>query len=128
MNIFHSRNRPGVAHSLCVSLSQTHAESSSTTHIADPSSPSPQQMEGGAAISKDQPICGITHLVRCIRDLGDDRRRNRILATALLAMAPQGPGYAGDGPSKYSADSFTVRRHLDPGEILCDRVVINSGS
>jgi hypothetical protein len=33
-----------------------------------------QHMAGNAAVSKGDPICGITHLVRCIWDLGEDEK------------------------------------------------------
>ncbi len=40
---------------------------------SDVSSPSTQPMAGNA-VSKGDPICGITHLVRCIQDLGEDEK------------------------------------------------------
>jgi hypothetical protein len=33
-----------------------------------------QPMAGNAAVSRGDPICGITQLVRCIRDLGEDEK------------------------------------------------------
>lgn len=41
---------------------------------SDVSLPSTQPMAGNAALSKGDPICGITHLVRCIQDLGEDEK------------------------------------------------------
>ncbi|HVH89166.1 MAG TPA: phosphatase PAP2 family protein [Terriglobales bacterium] len=41
---------------------------------SDVSSPSTQPMAGNAAVSTGDPICGITHLVRCIQDLGEDEK------------------------------------------------------
>lgn len=40
---------------------------------SDVSSPGTQPMAGNA-VSKSDPICGITHLVRCIQDLGEDEK------------------------------------------------------
>lgn len=72
-----------LAASILFTLSASHVFAQSST-IADKdinghgtgsgvSSPSTQPMSGNA-VSKGDPICGITHLVRCIQDLGEDEK------------------------------------------------------
>ena len=72
-----------LAASILFTLSASHvfAQSSTTPDKSmnghgtgsDVSSPSTQPMAGNA-LSKGDPICGITHLVRCIQDLGEDEK------------------------------------------------------
>ncbi len=65
-----------------LSVSQVSAQSSATPDknvdghatATDVSSPSTEPTVGSAAFSKGDPICGITHLVRCIQDLGEDEK------------------------------------------------------
>ena len=53
---------------------------------SDVSSQSTQPMAGNAAVSKGDPICGITDLVRCIKDLGEDEKG---ILTSPLRVHPK---------------------------------------
>jgi membrane-associated phospholipid phosphatase len=66
---------------LILSASQTHAQSSVTPDnnkvkqsSTNSSSPSTMPPTGNSTASGVNPICGITHLVRCLQDLGEDEK------------------------------------------------------
>lgn len=67
---------------LTSSASQSHSQTSVTPDentalhatATNVSSQSTAPTAGNAASSKSDPICGITHLVRCIQDLGEDEK------------------------------------------------------
>ena len=77
-----------------ISASQSHAQSSVTpdenivghTTTTAVSSQSTAPTTGNTARSKSDPICGITHLVRCIQDLGEDEKG---IFTSPLRVQPR---------------------------------------